>query len=113
MHTAGLQRVKQNSLKRANFRTVGRLLTKMRVLTPKIRNNFYMRPTNNNAKGDCKSTTLFGRISNSAEQGKSVGGRILSLETLQPGFQLKQHLDVILERGTHAPAVTARGIDMD
>ena len=113
MHTAGLQRVKQNSLKRANFRTVGRLLTKMRVLTPKIRNIFYMRTTNNNAKGDCKSTTLFGRISNSAEQGKSVGARILYLETLQPGFQFEQHFDVILERGTHAPAVTARGIYMD
>ena len=35
--------------------------------------------------------------------GRSGGG--LFLKTLQPGFQFEQHLDVILERGTHAPAV--------
>ena len=37
----------------------------------------------------------------------------LSLKTLQPGFQFKKHFNMILERGTHAPAVTARGIDME
>ncbi len=39
--------------------------------------------------------------------------RGLFLKALQPGFQFEQHLDVILERGTHAPAVTACGIYMD
>ena len=38
---------------------------------------------------------------------------IFVLETLEPGLQFEQHLDVVVERGAEAPAVAASRIDVD
>ena len=38
---------------------------------------------------------------------------IFVLETLEPGLQFEQHLDVVVERGAEAPAVATSRIDVD